>query len=47
MMSPFNPYSTTPPRIVMNDQVVAYLTKNPYVTNRIDPEELTAWLAAA
>ena len=43
-MSPFNQYSASPPRIVKNNQVVAHLTKSPYQPNRIDPDELVAWL---
>jgi hypothetical protein len=45
--SPFNSYSTEPPRVMINDRVIGYLTKNQYIANRIDPEELTAWVSAA
>jgi hypothetical protein len=45
LLSPFNPYTTTPPQVVQNDQVVGYLTKNPYLPNRIDTDELSAWLS--
>lgn len=42
-----NPYTTTPPVIVLStiygDVAIAYLTKNQYLTNAIDPDLLVAY----
>jgi len=43
-MSPFNPFSSSPPRIVQNGQNVGYLTVNQFMPQRIDSNELVAWL---
>lgn len=42
--SPFNQYTSTPPKIVATNQVIGHLTKNKYVPNPLDPDELLAWL---
>ena len=42
--SSFNPITSTPPRILMSGQFVAYLTANPLMTPGIDPGALIDWL---
>jgi hypothetical protein len=42
--SPFNTYCSNPPRLVKESRIIGYLTVNPYVSNRIDADELIAWL---
>lgn len=39
-MSPFNAFTTTPPVIVENGVVVAYLTNNTFLSPRVDPDDL-------
>ena len=43
-LSPFNRYTNSPPRIVLNGRLMAYLTINPYLSPRVDPQELLAWI---
>lgn len=43
-LSPFNEYSRTPPSILKNGQIVSYLTNNQFISPRVDPENLKAWL---
>jgi hypothetical protein len=43
-MSPFNPYTTTPPKIVRAETVVGYLTVNEFVLDKIDTNQFVAWL---
>jgi hypothetical protein len=43
-LSPFNSLAGTPPRILRNGQLVAYLTKNTMKQPTVDPDELIAWL---
>lgn len=43
-LSPFNRYNTTPPMFVRDGKTVAYLSVNQYVSPRIDPQRLLAWL---
>lgn len=45
-LSPRNEFSRTPPRIQVGNRVVAYLTANEFVSPRIDPTVLFAWLRA-
>ena len=42
--SPFNPYSAEPPMFVRDNKGIAYLTANPYLTPRVDPQRFIAWL---
>ena len=44
--SPFNPYSSTPPKVYVNGGFVGYLTVNEYKTPSIDPNALLSWLIA-
>ena len=43
-LSPFDPTSTTAPRIERDGEVVAYLSANPEIPGRVDPNELLSWL---
>jgi hypothetical protein len=43
-MSPFNDFSPTPPRLERDGYVLGYLTTNKAIPNRIDTNELIAWL---
>jgi len=44
-LSPFNKYTSTPPKICDgNGNFIAYLTANRYLTPRVDPLLLIAWL---
>ncbi|UCD95331.1 MAG: hypothetical protein JSU69_04580 [Candidatus Zixiibacteriota bacterium] len=43
-LSPFNPMAAAPPKISRDDRFVAYLTKNSFLSPRIDPDELLSWL---
>lgn len=47
LLSPFNQYTRTPPRIVRGQEIVAYLTVNEWISPRIDPKALLAWIKAA
>lgn len=42
--SPWNPYSNTPPIIYVNDDPWVYLTRNQFLTPRVDPADLAIWL---
>lgn len=44
VMSPFNRLSTSPPRIYLNGEFVAYLTVNQLSSPRIDPNALVGWI---
>lgn len=46
VLSPFNRFTTTPPKIVKDGQIIRFLSKNPYVSNAIDPDEFLNWLEA-
>ena len=43
-LSAFNEFTPTPPRIMSGDQFLAYLTKNPFLQPRVDPDEVEAWV---
>lgn len=43
-LSPYNEFSRTPPRIDLNGRTVAYLTANRFVSPRVDPTALFAWI---
>lgn len=43
-LSPYNSYTSTPPMFLRGEDVVAYLTVNPYVNPRVDPQRFLAWL---
>ncbi len=45
-LSPFNAYSSTPPRVLLDGQYVGQLSANTYLRDRIDVEELVAWLTS-
>jgi len=47
LLSPFNHYTRTPPRIVRGQELVAYFTVNEWISPRIDPTALLAWIKAA
>lgn len=38
--SPFNRHTSTPPKIFHQGKEIAYLTRNPHMTNWIDPDSL-------
>lgn len=40
--SPFNEYTSTPPMIIKNQQIIAYLTTNKYIQGAISPNYLKA-----
>ena len=42
-LSPYNKFAQSPPRIFINGEFYAYLTKNKYLTPHIDPEEIISW----
>ena len=39
-LSPFNQYSNNPPSVYFRGYLLAYLTLNRFINNRIDPHEL-------
>jgi hypothetical protein len=43
-LSPFHPASSTPPRLERDGECVALLSVNPALPDRVDPNELLAWL---
>ena len=43
-LSPFNKYTSTPPLIFLRGQQVWHLTKNKYLWNSLDPDNLLEWL---
>lgn len=43
VLSPYNQVSTNPPRLYVNGEFVAFLTKNQMKRPRVDPDELLAW----
>lgn len=42
-LSPYNKFSQTPPKLFVKGKFVAYLTVNPYIKPRVDPEEILQW----
>lgn len=42
-MSPYNQFTQTPPKIYLKGQFYAYLTKNTFLTPRIDPDKIIEW----
>ncbi len=42
--SPFNPYTSTPPQIILKGQWVGLLTANTFLQNRLDPHQLFDWI---
>lgn len=42
--SPYNAYTSTPPLILQNGTVIGYLTKNRFLTPRVDPDDLAVAL---
>jgi hypothetical protein len=44
-LSPYNKFSNAPPKVFVNGQFNAYLTKNKLITPRIDPDEIMEWAA--
>lgn len=42
-LSPFNKFSNTPPKVYLNGNFVAYLTANPMMKPRIDPDDIFQW----
>jgi hypothetical protein len=42
-LSPFNQYTNTPPQIMSQNQFVAYLTINKYLSPKIDTNEFLNW----
>ncbi len=43
-LSPTNQFSQTPPRLVVGSKVIAYLTANEFLSPRVDPQALFAWI---
>ncbi len=43
-LSPFNKYTSTPPKIYKENEFIAYLSVNIFVSPRVDPNLLIAWL---
>jgi hypothetical protein len=43
-LSPFNPRTSTPPRLERGGEVLAWLTTNPALPQRVHPGELIAWI---
>ncbi|KUJ75289.1 hypothetical protein AVO42_08120 [Thiomicrospira sp. XS5] len=41
-LSPYNEFSQTPPRLIKGNKVIAYVTKNEFLSPRIDPDVLLA-----
>ena len=39
-LSPYNEYTDTPPRLIKDGVVIAFVTKNEYLSPRIDPDVL-------
>lgn len=42
-LSPFNSFSTSSPKIMSGDRMVAYLTANKFKNPRVDPNEIFEW----
>lgn len=42
-LSPYNKFTQTPPRLFVKGKFVAYLTVNPLLSPRIDPDALLEW----
>lgn len=42
-LSPFNEFTATPPRIMAGEKLIAFLTKNSFLTPRVDPDSLEKW----
>lgn len=43
-LSPFNKYTSTPPKIYKENEFIAYLSVNTFISPRVDPNLLIAWL---
>lgn len=43
-LSPFNEFSRTPPRLMKGQKILAYVSNNQFVSPRVDPRALLAWL---
>lgn len=43
-LSPFNEYTRTPPKITKNGKLLSYLTVNQFISPRVSPKSLKAWL---
>lgn len=43
-LSPYNEFSRTPPRFVKDNQTLAYLTVNQFISPRVDPKQFQSWL---
>ena len=41
-LSPYNEFTQTPPKLVKDNKVIAYVTKNEFLSPRIDPDVLIA-----
>ena len=39
----YNEFATAPPRLYVNGKLIGYLTKNNYLSPRIDPESILDW----
>lgn len=45
-LSPNNSYTSTPPTIYLRGRFYGYLSKNPYLGNKVvDPKNLAAWIS--
>lgn len=42
-ISAYNEFANTPPRVYVNGEFVGYLTKNKYLSPRIDPDNILDW----
>ncbi len=42
-LSPYNRFTQTPPKLFLNGKFVAYLTVNPNLNPRVDPDKLYEW----
>ena len=43
-LSPYNPYTSTPPTIYLRGQRVGFLSKNKYLFGSIDPDSINTWM---
>lgn len=43
-LSPFNNFTQTPPKLYVRGEFVAYLTVNPILSPRVDPDNLLEWV---
>jgi hypothetical protein len=42
--SPFNQFASNPPRLMKDGKLLAHLTVNRYISPRVEPQQLIAWL---